>query len=386
MKHQTYIAFLFTLATFFACESPDIPLQRPDRYADIVFSAQPQKRLTRQTSLTRTNPYEAYDSQRHPGSMGAFGFQDLSQSAALSGGAADANAVYFNERATHDAATLSWTTAVPKRWADYPAATSFDFFAYMPHTDGATLVRTATDTYTLSFPFSMSNGAAAPVIFNQTDAPIICALPNHKEDMMADGADRVVDFKFDQTLTAYRLLFILDTKMNAIRHFRIKRVSLSGTLATSCTISRTYTWQADKQRWSAASIAWTNLRRQAFVETPFLLPYEGHGTAAYDDNTQTAVVTADATTQWGRDFYTIPDAQFQPVIQVTYDVELTAQDGTTLVTRKDVTSSIALSKTNFSQLATGKTAMLNPIRILIQPRYLYVLADQDAYTGHLLID
>ena len=256
----------------------------------------------------------------------------------------------------------------------------------MPHTDGATLVRTATDTYTLSFPFSMSNGGPAPVIFNQTDAPIICALPNHKEDVTADGADRVVDFKFDQTLTAYRLLFILDTKMNAIRHFRIKRVSLSGTLATSCTISRTYTWQADKQRWSAANIAWSNLRREAFLETPFLLPYEGHGTAAYDDNTQTAVVTADATTQWGRDFYTIPDAQFQPVIQVTYDVELTAQDGTTLVTRKDVTSSIALNKTNFSQLAMGKTAMLNPIRILIQPRYLYVLADQDAYSGHLLID
>ena len=137
---------------------------------------------------------------------------------------------------------------------------------------------------------------------------------------------------------------------------------------------------------SAASSAWSNLRREAFLETPFLLPYEGHGTAAYDDNTQTAVVTADATTQWGRDFYTIPDAQFQSVIQVTYDVELTAQDGTTLVTRKDVTSSIALNKTNFGALATGKTAMLNPIRILIQPRYLYVLADQDAYTGHLLID
>lgn len=30
--------------------------------------------------------------------------------------------------------------------------------------------------------------------------------------------------------------------------------------------------------------------------------------------------------------------------------------------------------------------MINPIRILIQPRYLYVLADEDAYTGQLLID
>lgn len=65
-------------------------------------------------------------------------------------------------------------------------------------------------------------------------------------------------------------------------------------------------------------------------------------------------------------------------------MELIAKDGTTVVTRKDVTSNIVLNKGNFSSLATGKTAMIN--RILIQPRYLYVLADQDAYTGHLLID
>ena len=57
-----------------------------------------------------------------------------------------------------------------------------------------------------------------------------------------------------------------------------------------------------------------------------------------------------------------------------------------MVTRKNVTSVITLNKDNFGNLTTGKTAMINPIRILIQPRYLYVLADQDAYTGHLLID
>ena len=71
---------------------------------------------------------------------------------------------------------------------------------------------------------------------------------------------------------------------------------------------------------------------------------------------------------------------------MTYDVELIAEDGTTMVTRKNVTSVITLNKDNFGNLTTGKTAMISPIRILIQPRYLYVLADQDAYTGHLLID
>ena len=56
-----------------------------------------------------------------------------------------------------------------------------------------------------------------------------------------------------------------------------------------------------------------------------------------------------------------------------------------VITRKDVTSNIILNKNNFPSLTTGTTAMINPIRILIQPHYLYVLADQDAYTGHLLI-
>lgn len=106
----------------------------------------------------------------------------------------------------------------------------------------------------------------------------------------------------------------------------------------------------------------------------------------YDDATQSAIVNSTGYTQWGANFYTIPDDAFTPEIKVTYDVEMIAEDGSTVVTRKDVTSKITLNKDNFGNLTTGKTAMLNPIRILIQPRYLYVMADQDAYTGHLLID
>ena len=66
---------------------------------------------------------------------------------------------------------------------------------------------------------------------------------------------------------------------------------------------------------------------------------------------------------------------------------MTTQDGKTpITTRKDVTSSILLNKDNFSNINTGSTATINSIRILIQPRYLYVMSDQDAYTGYLLID
>ena len=60
-----------------------------------------------------------------------------------------------------------------------------------------------------------------------------------------------------------------------------------------------------------------------------------------------------------------------------------------VITRKEVTSAIVLNEETFESLKNqkqGVTAMIYPIRILIQPRYLYVLADEDAYTGHLLID
>lgn len=98
------------------------------------------------------------------------------------------------------------------------------------------------------------------------------------------------------------------------------------------------------------------------------------------------MVTSTDYAQWGGTFYTIPYAAFEPTIQVTYDVEMKTQDGTTIVTRKDVTSSIVLNKSNFGSFNSSATATIYPIRILIQPRYLYVLTDQDAYTGHLLID
>ena len=226
--------------------------------------------------------------------------------------------------------------------------------------------------------------ATSPVIFDTKAAPIICALPISKGAIATENEDRVINLKFDQTLTGYGLSFRLDAKMNAIRHFRIHSVTLSGTLATSCTITRSYTWNDASNSWNASDIGWSDVQRAPFVDTP--IPYKGYGSKAYDDATQTAIVTSEGYTQWGSDFFTIPDADFTPKIKVTYDVEMIAEDGKTVVTRKNVTSVITLNKDNFVNLTTGKTAMINPIRILIQPRYLYVLADQDAYTGHLLID
>ena len=361
MKHLSSIAAIISLASLSACDSSDMPIQHADSYGYITFSAQSQK------ILTRTNPYEAYSPERHPATMGVFGYQDNEA----------AEPIFRN------ASTQSWPTTTPKRWADYPNASSFNFFAYMPHTEGATLKRTLNGTGILSFPFSMEN-ATSPVIFDTKAAPIICALPISKGAITTENEDRVINLKFDQTLTGYSLSFRLDTKMNAIRHFRIHSVTLSGNLATSCTITRSYTWNNASNSWNASDIGWSDVHRAPFVDTP--IPYKGYGSETYDDATQTAIVTSAGYTQWGSDFFTIPDADFTPKIKVTYDVEMIAEDGKTVVTRKNATSVITLNKDNFGNLTTGKTAMINPIRILIQPRYLYVLADQDAYTGHLLID
>lgn len=54
---------IILLAILTACESSDMPIQHADNYAYISFSAKTEK------TLTRTNPYEAYDAAKHPATM-----------------------------------------------------------------------------------------------------------------------------------------------------------------------------------------------------------------------------------------------------------------------------------------------------------------------------
>ena len=408
--------FIILLAILTACESNDMPIQHADNYAYISFSAKTEK------TLTRTNPYEAYDAAKHPATMGVFGYYSRTSHPNLDG----ANSIYSNESVSYNSTTENWTATSRKRWNDYLGkATSFHFFAYMPKVDGAKVIEEKSDapsststsrTFTLSFPFAMSTSAEetssentssnhtpSPVIFDIKKAPIICAKPQSREGMDAQKTeyifDRVVNFHFDQTLTGYRLLFKLDTKMGAVRQFRIKRVTLSGKLATSGIVSRSYIWDETKKLWTQGAIEWKedDLTYTTFGEStaaggntvtaPFEIPNKDN-----KDDTKTKSILLDNSikdyTQWGPAFYTIPDKNFTPTIKVTYDVVF-KDEKQEVITRKGVTSSIVLNEENFASLKNqkqGVTAMIYPIRILIQPRYLYVLADQDAYTGHLLID
>lgn len=379
MKNFLYIPL--AVAALTACDGSDTAtaVQHPDGYDYILLSAQPQ------TVVTRANAYEGYDETRHPATMGVMGYYDIASYNDLNtqSTVSTPNPVFGNATMTYNAtATNRWTYSPLKKWDDYKGATAFDFFAYMPQRDGSTVTRTTEDdnSYTLSIPFAMPDGDCA--ITDQRLAPIICNLPEHKEGTTAEGDeftfDRMVTMKFDQTLTAYRLLFRLDARMGAMRQFRIKGVSISGSAATAGTVSRTYHWKDSE--WTADDIVWSITSRLADgAKTTIPNAADANG-----DNTLLMPTTEYA--QWGGTFYVIPDASFQPVIAVKYDVEFVDQDGKTVVTRKDVTSTIELNKNNFASLASGGIAMVNPIRILVQPRYLYVMADQDAYTGYLLVE
>ena len=384
---------IILLAILTACESSDMPIQHADNYAYISFSAKTEK------TLTRTNPYEAYDAAKHPATMGVFGYYSSNSHPNLDG----ANSIYSNESVSYNSTTENWTATSRKRWNDYLGkATSFHFFAYMPKVDRAMVKGEKSDatsststsrTFTLSFPFAMSTSAEpSPVIFDIRKAPIICAKPQSKDSMDAQKTeytfDRVVKFQFDQTLTGYRLLFKLDTKMGAVRQFRIRRVTLSGNLATSGTVSRSYIWDETKKLWTQGAIEWGALTYQTFDS--FDIKDDTNTTSSAFENVSKSILLDSITdyTQWGAAFYTIPDKNFTPTIKVTYDVVF-KDEKQEVITRKEVTSAIVLNEENFESLKNqkqGVTAMIYPIRILIQPRYLYVLADEDAYTGHLLID
>lgn len=379
-KSNSIISSIILLAGLSACSSNDMPVQHSDQYDNITFTVETQK------VATRANEYVKYDSNIHPDSMGVFGYQ----TASLQSGQAMPQ-VFDNQKVTFDKTQSTWEYGTPKKWEEYPNARFFDFLAYMPYhknTENPASITIQTDaakntvTYTLSVPYNPTTYASAsPFVFDSKSAPIICALPEHREVKGEDGTKKsfnhTVRFKFDQTLIGYKLLFKLDSKMGAIRQFHIKKVQITGEIPTSGTITRNFTYDKTKQEWTPGEIHWKDTTLQKFTnDKPVVIPYKE----------SSLVVTSTDYAQWGGTFYTIPYKDFKPTIQVTYDVEMKAQDEKTIVTRKDVTSSIILNNSNFNSFNSSATATIYPIRILIQPRYLYVLTDQDAYTGHLLID
>lgn len=413
MKKLKYILSQFAiLASLSACDSSNMPVQHSDHYDEITFTVETQKvenqKAKSQNAETRANEYEKYDPTLHPGQMGVWGYHYVTKQLGDAG-----TSIFNNLLVSYDSSQNAWGYSEPKKWEDFTDARHFDFFAYMPYQQGtgssiaiSTDTDSNTDTYTLSVPYapstsssnssSSSSSSNSPFLFDAKNAPIICALPEHRT-VKSDQDEKLsfehtVKFKFDQTLIGYKLLFKLDPTMGAIRQFHIKSVNITGEIPISGTITRAFTYSTNTKKWTAGKIIWKDIATRTYTkDDPVIIPYQNtssseNQSSSGNQSSPSLEISSTEYQPWGDIFYTIPLATFQPSINVTYDVKMTAQDGNPPITRKDVTSSILLNKDNFSNINTGSTATINSIRILIQPRYLYVMSDQDAYTGYLLID
>lgn len=418
MKKLKYILSQFAiLASLSACDSSDMPVQHSDHYDEITFTVETQKvenqKAKSQNAATRANEYEKYDPARHPGQMGVWGYYyDIKQQ----GNAG--TPIFTNQQVSYDSNKNAWGYGEPKKWEEFTDARHFDFFAYMPYQGTGSSIAISTDadshtdTYTLSVPYAPSGFSSSsstsstsssstssslstsssnyPFLFDAQNAPIICALPEHRT-VKSDQDEKLsfehtVKFKFDQTLIGYKLLFKLDPTMGAIRQFHIKSVNITGEIPVSGTFTRAFTYSTTTKKWTAGKIIWKDIATRTYTkDAPVSIPYQ-NTSSSENQSSSSLEISSTEYQPWGDIFYTIPLATFQPSINVTYDVKMTTQDGKTPITRENVTSSILLNKDNFSNINTGSTAMINSIRILIQPRYLYVMSDQDAYTGYLLID
>lgn len=384
MKKKQYITLLTTvLIGLNACESSDLPIQRADSYDYITFAVKTQK------TQTRAQEYEGYDASRHPQTLGVFGYYNLPDHDFTS---AEGNAIFNNETVNYDKTSGNWKTNPERKWDDYKS-NNFDFFGYMPQNAQASLTKSSTSesTYVLSIPYTIQiNDKPSPILFDLKQAPIICALPVHKEGTTAAGTEktfeRVVEMKFDQTMTGYYLNFQLDTRMNKLRHFRIKGVKIYGTLPTGGTLSRSYTFNG--KSWTPEAIKWTDLQTTNFdVSTGIALPKDQDAEKPASPAANDTLNLNDTKfRRWGATFYAPSTTLFVPTIAVTYDVTMEDENKKEITTRKEVTSTIILNQQYFSTLKPESTATIYPINILIQPRFLYVLADQDAWSGFLLVD
>ena len=387
MKKKQYFTLLtMVLIGMNACESSDLPIQHADSYDYITFAVKTQK------TQTRAQVYEGYDASRHPHTLGVFGYYNLPDHNFASAEGTN-HAIFNNETVEYDTQSGNWKTTPERKWDDYNS-NNFDFFGYMPQNKQASLTKSSTSesTYVLSIPYTIPQlkEQASPILFDLKQAPIICALPEHKEGTAAAGTEktfeRVVEMRFDQTMTGYYLNFQLDTRMNKLRHFRIKGVKIYGTLPIGGTLSRSYTFKENS--WTAEAIKWTDLQTTVFDATT------GIALAMNQDAKKTASPTDGETLniddtkfhRWGATFYAPSTTLFVPTIAVTYDVSMEDEKGKEVITRKNVTSTIILDKQYFDTLNPESTATIYPINILIQPRFLYVLADQDAWSGFLLVD
>ena len=121
MKKKQYITLLTTvLIGLNACESSDLPIQHADSYDYITFAVKTQK------TQTRAQEYEGYDANRHPHTLGVFGYYNLPDHHFTSA-EGTSHAIFNNETVNYDATSGNWKTNPERKWDDYKN-NNFDFF------------------------------------------------------------------------------------------------------------------------------------------------------------------------------------------------------------------------------------------------------------------
>lgn len=374
-KTIKYIGFV-AAAFLTACSSDDLPLTSPDAFtdADLIGFAK--------NMDVQTRGYEDYNSEKHPGTMGVFGYHDLCPAAVGSDKAKyiifenvqqDAGENAGNPDATTGTVFTYYQETDKQYWPEFSWSTSFDFFGYMPKVDRAN-VNYSSEGYSLSF---LVNLSSKPILVTKEDlqsAPLICATPVHK---VLTGEK--ITFKMDQTLLKYEVKFRLGTKMDAIREFKIKKVEVVGEVPVSGTVSRsyTYTYNGETLTWTAGNVTWSDIKTEDLGKKTVVINNETNPLILNGGTTSlTDYVAVDGC------FYAIPSNYI--TLRVTYDVHVDNGDNTEM-TRKDVVSTITLNSTNFSTF-NPTSAIIDQtngatFEVLIQPSYLYVLADGDHSFG-----
>lgn len=368
------LIYIIGVAMLSAC-SEDLQPVMPDNYYDAVQFAVGEVRTGETASRAETHTI-AYNPSTHPDKLGVVACYEGENQQLVT------QKVTTKDYVAVDAGGGKWSSDL--FWPTVSDKPSIDFVGYMANEPlpEATVTKTAT-----GYKFELAVSLAHPVLVQNVDesdaaksksvdkAPLVCCKPIHTTGFISP-----VTFEMDRVLTGYSVWFQLGDRMDNLRDFIVKEVSVYGKAPAGAKATVEYGATTHSK-----TITWSNYD----TATSF-------GTAAsplklvWKENSQDkTLVVSNSLEKWGDAtpssgaFFAIPSLSFNPTIRVKYDVVLNDANG--VVTRQGVVSTIVLNTTNFPSLAQGKPGEINPIKIKIVPSYLYVLADKDQASGYIVL-
>lgn len=361
-----------------AC-SEDLQPVMPDNYYDAVQFAVGEVRTGETASRAEGDIHTiTYKPSIHPDKLGVVACYEGENQQLVT------QKVTTKDYVAVDAGGGKWSSDL--YWSTISDKTSIDFIGYMANNSlpDATVTKTPAG-YKLEFAVSLEY----PVLVQTVEAgneksksvdkaPLVCCEPVHTTGPVSQA----ITFNMDRVLTGYSVWFQLGDRMDNLRDFIVKEVSVYGKAPVSAKATVEYGAAAHSK-----TITWSDYDTATSFGTdaaPLKLVWK-------ENDQDKTLVVRNTSVKWGEEatpssgaFFAIPSSSFNPTIRVKYDVVVNGTDNS-VVTRKDVISTIVLNSTNFPSLAQGKPGEINPIKIKIVPSYLYVLADKDQASGYIVL-